>query len=155
MSTGSATGASLISGVILALAVALVLWISRNVSKSLRALAVEAADIRRFKLGRTFTANSRITEVAELAETMGVMKDSLQQFFKISRALSAEKDERRLLEMILREACKVAHADGGAILMFTDDETELEVAILEIDGAGIHFGGTSGIEPPFAPVAGS
>jgi HD-GYP domain-containing protein (c-di-GMP phosphodiesterase class II) len=142
----------LISGVILALAVAVVLWISRNVSKSLRSLAAEAADIRRFKLGRSFKATSRITEVAELAETMGVMKDSLQQFFEISRALSAEKDQRRLLEMILREACKVAHADGGAILMFTEDESSLEVAILEIDRAGVHFGGTSEVASPFAPV---
>ena len=142
----------LISGAILALAIAGVLWISRNVSKSLRALALEAADIRRFKLGRSFSATSRITEVAELAETMGVMKDSLQQFFEISRALSAEKDQHRLLEMILREACKVSHSDGGAILMFTDDESELEVAIHEIDCAGIHVGGTSGVEPPFAPV---
>jgi len=140
------------SGVLLGLAIAFILWISRNVSKSLRALAVEARNIRRFKLGRSFTATSRITEVAELAETMGVMKDSLQQFFEISRALSAEKDQRRLLEMILREACKVAHADGGAILMFTEDETELEVAILEIAQAGIHFGGTSGVKPPFPPV---
>ncbi len=141
-----------ISGVILALAIALVLWISNNVSKSLRALASEAANIRRFKLGRTFKARSRIAEVAELGETMAVMKDSLQRFFEISRALSAEKDQRRLLEMILREACKVAHADGGAILMFTEDETELEVAILEIDRAGVHYGGTSGVEPPHAPV---
>jgi len=142
----------MISGALLALALALVLWISRNVSKSLRALAVEARNIRRFKLARAFTATSRITEVAELAETMGVMKDSLQRFFEISRALSAEKDPRRLLEMILREARKVAHADGGAILMVTDDETALEVAILEIDRAGVHVGGTSGVEPPFAPV---
>ena len=142
----------MISGVLLALAIALVLWISRNVSKSLGALAVEARNIRRFKLARVFTATSRITEVAELAETMGVMKDSLQRFFEISRALSAEKDQRRLLEMILREACKVAHADGGAILMVTDDETALEVAILEIDRADVHVGGTSGVEPPFAPV---
>jgi HD-GYP domain-containing protein (c-di-GMP phosphodiesterase class II) len=142
----------LISGIILALAIAVVLWISRNVATSLRSLAAEAADIRRFKLGRSFTATSRITEVAELAETMSVMKDSLQRFFEISRALSAEKDQRRLLEMILREACKVAHADGGAILMFADDESSLEVAILEIDRAGVHFGGTSEVEPPFAPV---
>jgi len=142
----------MISGVLLVFAIALVLWISGNVSKSLRALASEAGNIRRFKLGRSLTVSSRISEVAELGETMTVMKDSLQRFFEISRALSAEKDQRRLLEMILREACKVAHADGGAILMFTEDETELEVAILEIDRVEVHYGGTSGVEPPHAPI---
>jgi HD-GYP domain-containing protein (c-di-GMP phosphodiesterase class II) len=141
-----------ISAVLLALAIGLVMWISRNVSKSLRALADEAANIRRFKLGREFRATSRITEVAELAETMAVMKDSLQRFFEISRALSAEADQRRLLEMILREARKVAHADGGAILLVAGEQDELEVAILEIDCLDVHFGGTSGTEPPFGPV---
>ncbi|MCU0305512.1 MAG: GAF domain-containing protein [Thermoanaerobaculales bacterium] len=141
-----------ISAVLLGLAIGLVLWISRNVSSSLRALAIEAADIRRFKLGREFRATSRISEVAELGETMAVMKGSLQQFFEISRALSAEKDQQRLLEMILREACKVAHADGGAILLASDDRRNLEMAILEIARAGIHVGGTSGVEPSFAPV---
>jgi HD-GYP domain-containing protein (c-di-GMP phosphodiesterase class II) len=138
--------------VILALGIALVMVISRNVSRSLRSLAAEARNIRRFKLARSFTTASRIAEVDELGRTMGVMKDSLQQFFEISRALSAEKDQRRLLEMILREACKVSHADGGAILMLADDDTALEVAILEIERAGIHVGGTSGVKPWFEPV---
>jgi len=142
----------LISLVLLAVAVALVLVISRNVSGSLRRLAREAEQIRRFKLSTPMAARSRIAEVDELAETMGIMKSSLQRFFEISRALSAEKDRRRLLEMILREACKVSHADGGAILMETEDESALEVAILENDRAGIYMGGTSGVEPPFEPV---
>ena len=141
-----------ISGVLLALAIGLVMWISRNVSTSLRALAAEAAEIRRFRLNRPFETPSKITEVAELGETMEVMKSSLQQFFEISRALSAEKDQRRLMEMILREARKVAHADGGAMLMLNDAGTDLEVAILEIDPAGVHRGGTSGEEPVLPPV---
>ena len=142
----------LISLVLLAVAVALVLVISRNLSGSLRRLAREAEQIRRFKLSTPMAARSRIAEVDELAETMGVMKSSLQRFFEISRALSAEKDRRRLLEMILREARKVSHADGGAILMETEDESALEVAIMENDRAGIYMGGTSGVEPPFEPV---
>ena len=95
---------------------------------------------------------SRIAEVDDLAATMAVMKSSLQQFFEISKALSAEKDYRKLLEMILREACKVAHADGGAILITNDEDDALEIAILEDAATGAHYGGTSGVEPPFVAV---
>jgi len=137
---------------LLIIASGIVLAVSRGLSSSLRGLAREAEQIRHFKLGRPMTVRSRIAEVDELANTMGVMKHSLQQFFAISKALSAEKDYKKLLEMILREACAIAHADGGAILMVSDDETTLEPAIIENEKADVHFGGTSGTEPPFDPV---
>ena len=141
-----------LSAALLLAAIGLVLWVSRSISGSLRGLAREAEQIRRFRLETPMVASSRIIEVHQLAETMSVMKSSLQRFFDISRALSAEKDQRRLLEMILREAAKVSNADGGAILMESEDETTLELAILENNRTGAHYGGTSGIEPPFAPV---
>ena len=142
----------LVALALLLIASGIVLFVSRGLSSSLRGLAREAEQIRRFKLGRPVTVRSRIAEVDELATTMGVMKHSLQQFFAISKALSAEKDYKKLLEMILREACAIAHADGGAILMVSDDEATLEPAILEIEAADLHYGGTSGVEPPFDPV---
>ncbi len=142
----------LISLLLLIVAAVLVLWISHNISKSMRGLAREAEQIRRFKLNTQVSTRSRIAEVDELGQTMAVMKDSLSRFFEISRALSAEKDPRRVLEMILREACKVSHADGGAVQIVNDDETALEVAILENTVTGAHFGGTSGLPSPFEPV---
>jgi HD-GYP domain-containing protein (c-di-GMP phosphodiesterase class II) len=142
----------LISVSLLALAVGVVLWVSGHLSKSLRGLAREAEQIRRFKLARPMLVRSRIAEVDQLASTMAVMKGSLQKFFEISKALSAEKDYQKLLEMILREARTVSHADGGAILMTNDDETALNVVILENVATGAHFGGTSGVEPSFQPV---
>jgi len=142
----------LIAIALLIIAAGIVLAVSRGLSSSLRGLAREAEQIRHFKLGRPVTVRSRIAEVDELANTMGVMKHSLQQFFAISKALSAEKDYKKLLEMILREACAIAHADGGAILMVSDDETALEPAIIENEKTDVHFGGTSGAEPPFEPI---
>jgi len=142
----------LIAIALLIIASGIVLAVSRGLSSSLRGLAREAEQIRQFKLGRPMTVRSRIREVDELAATMGVMKNSLQQFFAISKALSAEKDYKKLLEMILREACAIAHADGGAILMVSDDEVSLKPAIIENERNNVHFGGTSGAEPPFDPV---
>ncbi|MGD9253281.1 MAG: HD domain-containing phosphohydrolase [Holophagae bacterium] len=142
----------LIAVALLLIAAGIVLAVSRGLSSSLRALAREAEQIRRFKLGRPLEVRSRIAEVDELAGTMSVMKGSLQRFFEISHALSAEKDYRKLLEMILRGARKVAHADGGAILMTNVDETGLEVAVAEDAHTGVHVGGTSGNDSRVAPV---
>ena len=143
----------LISLALLVVAVGIVLWVSGNLSSALRALVREAGQIRRFKLSRPIEVRSRIAEVDDLATTMAVMRGSLQQFFEISRALSAEKDYKKLLEMILREACKVAHADGGAILITNDEDDALEIAILEDAGTRAHFGGTSGAGPHVAGAA--
>ena len=111
-------------------ALALVVWISRNISRSLSSLAGEAENIREFRFDTPITVRSRIREVDDLAETMGLMKSSLQQFLDISQALSAEKDIGRVLEMVLNEAVKVSQADGGAILMMGEDHRCLEVALL-------------------------
>ncbi len=59
-------------------------------------------------------------------------------------ALSAEKDERRLLELIVQSAKQLTNADGGTYYSRTDDN-ELKFEIMHTDSLGIHMGGTSGI----------
>ena len=126
--------------VLLLVALALVIWISRNISRSLGSLAGEAKNVRAFRFDTPITVQSRIREVDDLAETMGVMKSSLQQFLDISQALSAEKDIGRVLEMVLGEARKASQADGGAILMMGEDHQSLEVALLadSVSGRFVH-----------------
>lgn len=115
---------------LLALVLVGTVLVSRNISGSLRSLAHSAEQIRAFRLDTPIDVHSRIREVDDLASTMGVMKSSIQQFLSISHALSAEKDYARLLEMILDEACKVSSADGGAILLLSEDESQLETTIV-------------------------
>jgi HD-GYP domain-containing protein (c-di-GMP phosphodiesterase class II) len=142
----------LLSGGLLVLGAGAVVWVSRSVSRSLRGLAAAAERIRRFKLSTPVRVRSRIAEVDGLAATMAVMTTSLERFFAISRALSAEKDFGTLLEMILLETCRIAHADGGAILLVDDDESALEVALLYNTRTGAHVGGTSGRAPELPEV---
>ena len=46
-----------------------------------------------------------------------------QNLNEIGIALSAEKNVNRLLEMILQEAKKICHADGGTVYLYTNEET--------------------------------
>ena len=116
------------SVILLAIALIIVVAVSRHLSRSLRKLASAAEDIRALRLDTPLTVRSRIREVDDLAETMGVMKSSIQQFLVISQALSAEKDFERLLDMILDEARRVSGADGGAILLQSEDGSRLDLA---------------------------
>jgi len=73
--------------------------------------------------------------------------DLLSRFktlLKVGVALSAEKDGTRLLEMILKEAKRIAFADGGTLYTRTDDN-KLKFEIMLSDTLKIHTGGTSGV----------
>jgi len=140
----------LISLGLLAVALALVVGISRHISGSLRLLAREAQQIRELRLDTPLTVKSDIEEVNELAETMAEMKSSLQQFLAISQALSGEKNFERLLTRILDEARRVSRATGGAILLRSEDDTTLEVAILH--GPATQGGDASSPKPEPVPL---
>jgi HD-GYP domain-containing protein (c-di-GMP phosphodiesterase class II)/HAMP domain-containing protein len=143
----------LISLALLAGTILLVFWLAQRMSKPLRVLAREARDIRAFKLDTPISVQSRILEVNHLADTMAVMKSAIQQFLSISKALSAEKNFDRLLEMILQEAKGVANADAGAISLRSEDENQMEVTILRNDRTGVRFGGPTGVAVPCEPVS--
>lgn len=62
---------------------------------------------------------------------------------RVGVALSAERNRDRLLEMILVEAQKLCHADGGTLYLRTEDD-HLRFAILRSDSLGMNLGGTTG-----------
>jgi len=74
----------------------------------------------------------------------------LRELNAIGVALSVEKDPNRLLEMILRQACKMTNADGGTL--YTREGDELQFQIVLTESLGFHLGGTSGKPVPFAPL---
>jgi HD-GYP domain-containing protein (c-di-GMP phosphodiesterase class II) len=66
----------------------------------------------------------------------------LKALNQIGVALSAEKDGIQLQEMILKEAKKIAFADGGTLYIRTDDN-QLKFEIMLNESLKIHRGGTS------------
>lgn len=133
----------LISLGLLAITILIVLYLSKRISGSLRLLARAAQQIREFKLDAPIDVRTRILEVNDLAQTMAMMKASIEQFLKISRALSEEKDVGALLDMILVEAREVSASAAGAIGLSTKDDRFLEIAIVHNDETGERLGGSS------------
>ncbi len=75
----------------------------------------------------------------------------LEKLNAIGIALSAEKDHRRLLEMILVSAKEITNADGGTLYSRTDED-RLKFEIMHTDSLNIHRGGSSGESIDFYPV---
>lgn len=75
----------------------------------------------------------------------------LERLNAIGVALSAERDNNRLLEMILLGAQEITNADGGTLYTITDDK-HLKFEIMSNKTLNIAMGGTTGIDIPFLPL---
>ncbi len=69
--------------------------------------------------------------------------DAIQLLTSVGKALSAEKDQSRLMELILRSAKDFTGADGGTFYNRTADD-RLEFEIVLNDSLGVYLGGTGG-----------
>ena len=75
----------------------------------------------------------------------------LERLNSIGVALSAERDNNRLLEIILIGAKEITNADGGTLYTITDD-SHLKFEIMHTDTLGVDMGGTTGVKIPFPPL---
>lgn len=82
-----------------------------------------------------------VTEVQQFAENQRIL---IKKLTEIGTALSAEKNLDRLLEMIVDEACKFTNADAGALYILSDDDSELNFAIVQNNSLGLRMGGAGG-----------
>ena len=77
--------------------------------------------------------------------------DLIRKLSAVGIALSAEKDNARLMELILQSAKEVTNADGGTLYTRTEDD-KLTFEIMLTESLGIHMGGTSGEPITLPPI---
>jgi HD-GYP domain-containing protein (c-di-GMP phosphodiesterase class II) len=80
-----------------------------------------------------------------------ILLQRLDRLNAIGVALSAERDNSRLLEMILLGAKEITNADGGTLYTVTEDR-RLKFEIMRNLSLGVAMGGTTGQEIPFPPL---
>lgn len=76
----------------------------------------------------------------------------LERLNAIGVALSAERDNKRLLEMILFGAKEITNADSGTLYLLTDDKKHLKFEILSNSTLDVQLGGTTGQDIPLLPI---
>lgn len=79
------------------------------------------------------------------------MLNQLDRLNSIGVALSAERDNKHLLEIILLGAKELTNADGGTLYTVTED-AKLKFEIMRTLSLDIAMGGTTGKEIPFPPL---
>lgn len=85
------------------------------------------------QIGRTSTENS----------SPGVnFAAHLKNLTQIGKALSAERNIDRLLEMIVDEARSFTNADGGTLYIIDEERRNLQFAIIQNDSLTLRMGGT-------------
>jgi len=87
--------------------------------------------------------NTVVTEVKLYAEAQ---IKHIRRGADIGRALSAESDINKILEMILDEARTMTGADAGTLYILDNDLHSLRFKILQNDTMGIRMGGTGNLE---------
>ena len=96
-----------------------------------------------------YTDNDQINQLLSnlVSEVKGFTEKQLDQIKRLNQigsALSAERYLERLLEMIVDEARKFTNADGGTLYIMSDEETELQFAIIQNTSLNVRMGGTGG-----------
>lgn len=69
-----------------------------------------------------------------------MIKANYEKLLKVGKALTAEKDYNKLLELILNEARKIAKADGGTLYIIDEDQ-KLHHKIMQNESLKIFLGG--------------
>ena len=125
---------------------------NENRLKSLNAKVLK----QQLELEKTHKALSRHAEgleerVERRTIELTAAQEKLEKLIELGIALSRERNLGRFKEMILYGAKELTNADGGALLLRTDDD-HLQYEIFSVDSLDLHFGGRSGRPIPMEPV---
>ena len=78
-------------------------------------------------------------------------QEKLEKLIEMGIGLSRERNLNRFKSTILSGAKELTNADGGALLLRTEND-KLVYELFGIESLDLHFGGSSGREIPFEPV---
>ncbi|HID48941.1 MAG TPA: HAMP domain-containing protein [Chromatiales bacterium] len=123
--------ATVITVLILLLALPVAWLFARKITRSLRTLSRETDLIRQLDFRQPIRTRSRIREIAELAEGMDVMKDTINKFLRLITSLAGEQDFDRMLRRIARETLDTSQADEVGVLLLSEDEQRLQATLRE------------------------
>lgn len=157
------TQAIIVAFVILVFGVIVSLILARTITRPIdsfreAATSVQSGDYQPELLERVLKRPDELGRLGkvfdQMAREMGARDRRLrllQVIIPLGVALSAEKDFSRLLETIVIEALKIAHADAGSLYLL-DEGNLLKFVIMRNETLGTALGGTTGKDITLQPV---
>ncbi len=102
-------------------------WMAgRRVGRSLSGIAAQAQALERFDFRRPAPSTSPVREVRELGRVMDRMSDTIQDFLRISRHISAESRLDVMLSNVLYELVQASICSSGAVYLVDTERRNLE-----------------------------
>ena len=83
-------------------------------------------------------ADKVVREAVRMAEAVAGARVA-DQLVEIGTALSAERDPRRVLELILQHGRAIARADAGSMFVVEEDGARLRFAVAHNDSVEVDF----------------
>jgi HD-GYP domain-containing protein (c-di-GMP phosphodiesterase class II) len=103
--------------IVILLAIPLIWFAARYISRSLQVLADGVEAIRRFDFHQPVCVPSRISEVHDLGNATEEMRQTIQRFLMVAQAVSAETRLDHLLPLLLRKTLNAAGGNAGVLYL--------------------------------------
>ncbi len=126
------------AGIIL-LSIPIASLLAAFISRALHSLAREASLIGRFDFTKPISIRSKINEVDELAQSMGLMKKTISRFLTLINSLAGEQNFDAMIELITQETLNVSEVDG-VLTWIVDDQTHVLVPAALFSQSSGHIG---------------
>ncbi|MFZ6656689.1 HD domain-containing phosphohydrolase [Undibacterium sp. TJN19] len=120
-------------GVMLLAGIAVTVYFSRLASQPLKQLNDEASKIARFDFKSSIHIETRIREIADLAQSMKGMKATIRSFLDIASSLASETSYDKLLARVLKEMSEITDAKSGILYLYQPKDDVMEVVQVYVD----------------------
>lgn len=111
--------------VLLVIAVGVVIYSSRRITKPIRELSERAESIRRFEFDQSRPVATNISDIQELANAIFMMRNTIRRFLDISTAIAAEQDFDELITRLLDEIAATTETEAAILYLTNDAGTRL------------------------------
>jgi methyl-accepting chemotaxis protein len=118
---------------LLLLEIGVTIYFSRLASQPLNQLSEEAKKIAHFDFHSKIEIETRIREIADLADSMKGMKATIQSFLDIASSLASENNYDRLLARVLKEMSEITGAKSGLLYLYEPQKNALNVVQIYAD----------------------
>lgn len=119
------TASMIITVLVVLCSVPIAFYSANLIARPLRSLSYKAQSVGQFNFKDSDNTRSHISEIQNLQDSMNTMKETLGRFLTLIDSMSEEQNFDRLLDTICKETAQSTKAEGAALYLVSDDDSEL------------------------------
>ncbi|WP_423185258.1 HD domain-containing phosphohydrolase [Alishewanella sp. d11] len=117
---------------LLVMALPLIWWTAQRIAVPIQRLAQQADRISHFDFAAEVSESSRIKEIADLQQSMQLMKRTIGHYNTMITAISAEKDFEKLMQLVVSRTREVSRAQFASLYLLDENSQRLQVSLSQL-----------------------